>query len=483
MHKLRSDAFEWSLAALALGLLLSFGIAFWVVASYFSQLFPPGIYRYAAFFIAFTGICIVLISAYSPELSSSLLLLILPISARLSSFFVITLGDILIPIDAILIWAVWLLILFSKKMAKDSIYRYWQIFLITVIISFLAHPSGQALSIIIVGILTQFIMYQIIEITCNSLADIKRLIAILTCVIQFCCLFAFIQPFLNRGGLDYFNIRFSSVFYNPVIFASVIILLWPFCFALELPRAFSRRIGIALKFVMISICLIVLLLAGSRGGVLVFIIQILLIVFNIRRMNKRAAKTAYAVAAVAIIFIGIVFWTNGDIIINTVAGLRRFSSVDFNEAGSSADERVLGFRGGLELGTSYPLFGVGLGNFRYMYPITNAASGGMLALESAHNFIVNLFAEVGIIATIIWIAMLVLIFGRLRKIKKYLQSTEEYILYISLLVSFIGFTLYGFVFYGEFVHNNVGLPMLLYFVVMAMASVLYNKLKAWRRNA
>ena len=291
-------------------------------------------------------------------------------------------------------------------------------------------------------------------------------------VIVFCSAFAFAQPFINGYVVDYFYFRFSSVFYNPVIFANVIILLWPFTLIYE-PFGPNRRPKLTLVFRVVGVVmsLAALMLTGSRGEIMIGIIQIIWLSRKLLTNDQLNAGRTRQLIYFLICLVPIIGIINFDFLLETV--LRRFYDLDFNEQGNSANERVLGALGGLELGLSNIFFGVGLGNFRYAYLTTSAAAEGLAQLESAHNLILTLFAEEGLLGTAAWLIMIAGACSRLAIAKDWLYANNASALHLVVMCSFYGYTATQLLFYGEFLHNNVGLPMVLYLVVIGLTSSLY----------
>jgi hypothetical protein len=266
-------------------------------------------------------------------------------------------------------------------------------------------------------------------------------------------------------------IRYVSVFYNPIIFANVIILLWPIAITFE-PFKIKKNLKVIflMRTTIILLSLISILLTDSRGGILVFMIQMFWLLTKLKSNVYITNNIRYTAYFIILMVITIVF-INIDFLLETV--LRRFIESNPLDKGSSAFERLQGAFGGLELGSNNLFFGVGLGNFKQAYLSTSAASNALLELESAHNFIINLFAETGLFITATWILIITIPLNRIRVARVWLHSKNKDSLYIALITSIAGYTATQFLFYGEFLHKNVGLPMVLYFIILALASSLY----------
>jgi O-Antigen ligase len=440
--------------------------------SQFSVFFPSGIYRYAATAFIIGVICVWMLIRFKPTVAMFLLLLLLPLGARLSEFFTIIIGDFIITADFIAIWIAALITIRVHGLRRDKFFILFALFILLVMVSSLVNNDSNAPSIILFGIGTPFLVYGLIESIIKNMQGLKFIVRALGFVVIFCSLFAFTQPFISGDVVDFFYLRLPSVFYNPIIFAGVILLLWPFTLIFE-PFGSNRlpKLTFVFRVIGAGISLVALLLTGSRGAVVIGGLQIIWLLCKFKAANQHNARRIRYASYLILFGIFIVVIMNVDFLLDTV--LRRFAQIDFTERGNSASERVLGALGGLELGFNNLFFGVGLGNFKYAYPFTSAASSGMYELESAHNFILNLFAEVGLIGVTLWLLVIASSFKRLNIAKKWLYEKHEEALHTVLMISLFGLTANQFLFYGEFLHKNVGLPMILYFVVLALISSLY----------
>lgn len=437
-----------------------------------AEVFPEGLYRYAA--TAFIGgsVCIWFLMPFSPSASLFLLLLLLPLGARLSEYCLLEIGDVIVTIDVITIWITAIIAIGVHGIRRDMLAIYAGLFVILAVLSSMVNIDIFAPTIICCGILTPFLVYGVIVSVIRDIRSVKLIAKALGFAVVFCSFFAFSQPYIGGTVADYFYIRLPSIFYNPVIFANVIILLWPFTLIYE-PVGANRMpaLTFVLRAVGVAASFSALLLTGSRGALVVFVVQALWLRGKFLTGSKH--KVRYARYSFYLIAVGlsVAAYANVDFLRDTL--LRRFYNLDFFEQGNSAHERVMGVLGAFELGFTNPFFGVGLGNFKYAYPYTNAATSGMLELETAHNFILNLFAEIGLFGVAVWLLGLAGVLKRLNSVKKWLYAKRESSLYAVVKCSLLGYTATQFLFYGEFLHKNVGLPMIFYFVVLGVASTLY----------
>lgn len=446
-----------------------------ISVSQFSQLFPAGLYKYTAITFISGVICVWMLMKFKPTVAVFLLIALLPLGARLSEYFSLEIGDIVVTVDVIAIWISALISIRTnglRRLMRDKFLVYFGWFIALVAVSSIVNLDSYAPTIIFSGIFTQFLIYGLVVSVVRDMQGIKLIVNALGFVIVFCSIFAFAQPFINDNVAIFYYLRLTSVFYSPVIFANVIVLLWPFTLIYE-PFGSGRlpKLTFVFRVIGVAISLVALLLTGSRGALVVCGMQSLWLLKKFRVDNQYKARRNHYVAYLIICGVFIIAFINADFLLDIV--LRRFSYVDFLESGNSARERMLGALGGLELGFSNPFFGVGLGNFKYAYPFTSVASAGMYELESAHSFILNLFAEVGLFGVALWLLVIASSFRRLNIAKDWLYVKHESALYIVLKCSLLGYIAVQFLFYGEFLHKNVGLPMILYFVVLGLVSSLF----------
>ena len=441
----------------------------------FSRLFNAGVYSFAALLFALAASIALFFAIALPRESVSILLLALPLAARLTDSVVLNLQLMIMPVEVLVILIVGVLVLLKRPLQRDILSPVFWLFFLIMALSCFADPSDSSLTILISGILTQYMMFRVVEATFKSRSELRFLMTVLSIILFYSCIFAFIQPIINHKMSDYIFLRLTSFFYNPIIFAGTIVLLWPYFLILNFSFLKSKRAAFWIKVILCIVGFVALLLTGSRGALMVYLLQVGLLIFDIKRM-ERVNKIKYSkIVSIFIIIVTIATISNYGILDKTV--FRRFNEIDFNAAGNSADERVLGAKGGIELGLAHPMLGVGLGNFRFAYPHTIAANGGKMSLESAHNFIINLFAEGGAPAALLWMLMVAIVFSRIRRISKGLMKLDPF-MFVALKLSFFGFVIYSFAFYGEFLHKNVGLPMILYWTVVAMISAEFHRQKA-----
>ncbi|WP_413944580.1 O-antigen ligase family protein [Bdellovibrio sp. HCB-162] len=267
---------------------------------------------------------------------------------------------------------------------------------------------------------------------------------------------------------DVFITRIPSLYYNPLIYAGILIFLVPFIYKLWME---TRRILYPVWLLIWLTSLFEMFLTESRGALVIFIFQHILGVYLIASSYgnlRRALKITSVFVVVALVVSGIFIKTyNLD---ETL--FRRFGHLNFSQKGNSAHERVLGWKAGWEIG-SRNFLGAGPGAFKYEYKTTQASTQGNLSLESAHSFFANIFSETGIAGLLFFVLFCFYIWKYLFALKKsgrILNST-----YISLAISFVGLILYYIIVLGEFQHRNSSFPFFIFIIMCALVVGIYKK--------
>ena len=435
--------------------------------------FPPGIYQTTSEIFVFGAAVTWFLLPFRPFHSLALLLILLPLGARLSEFFSPDFLGVVVTLDVLVLWITSVLVLLALGFRKgDRMLAVFMAFVGAAAVSSLVNMAPGGPTIILCGILPPFLIYLMIVKVVDSAKRVKGIIAVLNYTALLCALFAMAQPLINGRIMEFFYIRFASVFYNPIIFANVLTLLWPFLLVFEpFGSGNAPKWTLAIRGLALIVVLGSLLLTGSRGAMVICALQGLWLsrkIYNRGNLGKRRSRL---LLFLGLVMMGSALIYNREVLVETV--FRRFTQVDFAAQGNSAHERMLGFKGGVEIGLANPLFGVGLGNFRYAYPHTSTAASGTLELESAHNFIVNLFAEMGASGLILWLALLAIAFVRIKAAKSWVIERLGLQTHSTILCAFVGYTATQGLFYGEFIHKSVGLPMVLYFTVIGLLSTLY----------
>jgi len=193
------------------------------------------------------------------------------------------------------------------------------------------------------------------------------------------------------------SIRPSAVFDNPNVLASYLVvmlgielglflkLLKSNCFSLQLFFIkFRLRYLIFLLALVISLTLIAILISGSRSGLIAALLQLIASIFIFSLLTrKRFLTLSISFTTLAVSFASIWTWFDAT---------RRLTLSSI-----TTDLRIEIWQVALSLIQEKPLFGWGLGSFKFLYPLRSMTSENF---AHAHNFWLLLGVEVGILAAL-----------------------------------------------------------------------------------
>lgn len=195
------------------------------------------------------------------------------------------------------------------------------------------------------------------------------------------------------------------------------------------------------KIMALIICLVAMFMAGSKSAMLTMVIVFLAYYLLLVRKRSIARKVKNTIAFfILFTLLCVVLWRYyNEIILNVLA---RF------EDNSSAGERLLSWKAGLELWMTDPFLGVGPQNYVHMiaerFPYIAESS------RAAHNMYIQSFVEIGLVG---FIAFASFLYSPIRNSFR-MRLPMEYILgFVSILV--MGMTLSTF--YEKYVWLYFGL--------------------------
>ncbi|PHQ90962.1 MAG: hypothetical protein COB42_04150 [Sulfurimonas sp.] len=429
---------------------------------------------YVISFILFSilfSISIVLL-LYKRYESVMVLLLALMFSTKLSDAVPIEYFTYTLTIESLAIFIFFLIYYFQERKILFDSFSFFSILLIVLaFISLQFNDSIDGFTILISGILAQLVLYQIITMKTTTYQQIQSIIQILILILGVVTLFTVLQVFINYGDIAYiFKVRFSSIFYNPVIYSVALVGLWPFLFLVKITKRFNLKYIV--QVILLSFFLISLISTQSRGAFIIFILQL---IYMTVIFKSHIFKYKILLSFIFIIIISTI-WLNIDLLDFSTSS-RLFNMTNFT-AGTSEGQRLLAAQIGLHIGYNNLWTGVGLGNFNLAYNLTEYIHVSTENLSSAHNFLLNIFAELGILGALFWSSMIFSIIYKLIKLRNYLEN-HHILMYHVFIVSFLGITMYQILFYGEFIHINkfISFHMVIYFTIMSLISSFYNLYK------
>jgi len=221
-------------------------------------------------------------------------------------------------------------------------------------------------------------------------------------------------------------LRAFALFPDPHMFSFYLGLLIPIVLAIVLVDKNNSKL---LYFVLI-IMLLAELFAFSRGGYLGMIFGIgAVIIFLWKQIAFNKKIILGLISAIAIIFL----LTTSQSILN-----RFLSSFDFNEGSNT--ERLKNWNQGYEMFANNFLFGVGIGNYSLEINPTIEYRSPVYA----HNLYLDIGAEMGIFALIVWILLIIVTIWQLYKVSKKTEDDFFRALSVGLIGSLVWFSAHSF---------------------------------------
>lgn len=268
-------------------------------------------------------------------------------------------------------------------------------------------------------------------------------------------LLAIVQYFTFNGKLYWFRPLAPGIvpfgpFVNRNHFAGFVELTIPFGMALLLSGA-VRRDKLPLLVLLTALPIGVLALSASRGGIVSFLVEFLLLMFLLRKKSNRRTQLFLVAglslaAAVLAIWLGI-GWT-----------VERFAHSTPGDI--SNDRRVSIFKDTWKMIRDHPLAGTGLGTFENAYPRYESFYDGLL-VDHAHNDYLELLADTGLIGGALFTAFLALLLWHGLLNVRTAQSSRVRSLYVASLVACCGLLLHATVDFNFHIPSNALLFLLL----------------------
>lgn len=219
-------------------------------------------------------------------------------------------------------------------------------------------------------------------------------------------LFGILQHFTFNGKLYWVReLRYGGIPFGPYVnrnhFAGLMELLIPPGLALLILRA-ERRDFLPLLTLFTLIPVGALFLSASRGGLMSFIAQLVLLGLVV--VLRQREKKELAAAAIVLVLGGIlVSW------LGIGRAMERFASYKSLEVGET--RRVEMLHGTWRIFLDHPYAGTGLGTLQEVFPLHETLYDG-LVVNHSHNDYAESLAETGIAGGLCWLAFLILLFWR-----------------------------------------------------------------------
>lgn len=238
------------------------------------------------------------------------------------------------------------------------------------------------------------------------------------------------DTFLNYPGSVPNDLRLQAVgnYNNPNSFALLLTCAFPLSFSMfEAERSTFKRSLLLLFMVSLVVSCIY---TRSRGGSLGMLMAVMLSFLLSRRVCKSTGLKVFsalaAFGAFLIYGVGII--------------LTRPDANSFLGSGgeASAGDRLMAWVAALRMFTAHPIFGVGWGKF-----VENALAHGMDKKLLAHNTLLSVLAETGLVGFTCFVAIIILPLRQLWQMRKHWVTMEnkvgELTLSNGVLISFVCF--------------------------------------------
>lgn len=226
------------------------------------------------------------------------------------------------------------------------------------------------------------------------------------------------------SGID---VRITSTFENPNVYASYLLLLTPFAMAFLVRKGSVRpKVALALGLILFAICLVETWSRGAWIGILVALLLFFLV-------YTRRSVPYLLLAGAAVPFAGLVLPENM---------ISRFLSIG-NLADSSTTYRISAWRGVARMLQEHWIGGIGVGEaaFSAVYPAFSYA--GIQGIRHTHNLYLQIVTETGIMGLLVFsIVMLLFIQNCFCYIYR-MRNEEETSLVTAGLVAIIAMLIMG----------------------------------------
>lgn len=442
------------------------------VSVFFLEQMTSSIYRKTGQLILSLLPFFVIFTFFSRRYLMALALFFLVVGARVSEAFSVDMFGLQYNLDFFIV--TFLFACFSLtdqlsssflKLKNSKAVRVYFYFILIALMSTIFANEAIAYERFWTSLFPSFLYFILMTLLVRQWNDFEFFMKCLMGVLALSVLYGFKQMSSLKSVYEIIHYRLPSIYYNPIIYAGAIILLAP-CLLFFFKRS-HRIVQLMILMLWLASCLH-MFLTESRGALIIFFLQHVLVAYVF--FYKQLDFKSYFIKGIGIVAVGVfLVWDHVDKIQDL---FRRFQDLDFTQPGNSAYERIVAIKGAIAIGTEN-ILGVGLGRFSVEYLNTLSWKVGVLRLESAHNFFLNIFAELGPFALLVFIIFNFIVIQNLLWLFK--NKLISQVTLLSLLLSFSGYFLYANLFYGEFQHKNSSLPYFLFLTICGLINGLYSE--------
>ena len=176
---------------------------------------------------------------------------------------------------------------------------------------------------------------------------------------------------------------------------------------------------------LVLLLLLALLLSKSRMGILSIYISLFFFYSNLNLFGNKYKNVLWFLTISIIFFIFLILLID----INPI--LERFRNIN-------ANQRVLVWKDCIHIIKDFPLFGSGLGTFKYIYPLYKENLKAAVDYHYAHNDYIHLLVETGLLGFFCLMTGLIILFKDAMKFLKYNTKTRDSFAYFITLGALTG---------------------------------------------
>jgi O-antigen ligase len=270
--------------------------------------------------------------------------------------------------------------------------------------------------------------------------DMQRLAWFLVAFGFLVSLLAIIQHFTSSSEIYWLSdLKIEGEPYGPYVnrnhFAGFVELTAPTGLALMAFRGVKRDL-FALAVLLTIVPITALVLSASRGGIIGFSLEILVLVLLARSRKVWQGQRATMAAIVALVALGAVAW------VGISRAVERFSATSIHDV--TLNRRASMFRGAAHIFRDHPIKGTGLGTMIDVFPAYETAYDGKL-IDHVHNDYIEGLAETGLLGGICGAVFLWLLYGEARRNFAAEQGHFSRAIHAGAIMAVSGILLHSFV--------------------------------------
>jgi O-antigen ligase len=308
--------------------------------------------------------------------------------------------------------------------------------------------------------LLKLVAYVVVFFLCTQAFRDRQDLTSLAWLLMFLCfgisLFGIVQRFTSEGTIYWFQkLTLGGDPFGPFVnrnhFAGFAELTVPVGLALMIFRGLRRDM-----FPLASLLTIVpigaLILSGSRGGIVGFVFQLVVLAFMARSRKRGIEAPRLAVLAlVGFAAITLIGWLGVSKVIE------RFSTLHAGDI--TLSRRATMVRGAAEVFLSHPIVGCGLGSIIAVYPQFEIVYDGRV-VDHVHNDYMELLAEMGLLGAMCGSAFLWILFRDARECFVAEQGHFSRAIHAAAIAALCGLLLHSLVDFNLHIPSNAVLFLL-----------------------